>query len=79
MSFPGVWYVSQRNAWSRNIPAAISSYSTLVAEVSYLYHKGKFTKSDKKYAQAVYELVQGITGADIVMVTLRSLKRSMRH
>lgn len=65
MSFPGVWYVSQRNAWSRNIPAAISSYSTLVAEVSYLYHKGKFTKSDKKYAQAVYELVQGITGADI--------------
>lgn len=64
-TFPGVWYVSQRNAWSRNIPAAISSYSTLVAEVSYLYHKGKFTKSDKKYAQAVYELVQGITGADI--------------
>lgn len=64
-TFPGVWYVSQRNAWPRNIPAAISSYSTLVAEVSYLYHKGKFTKSDKKYAQELYDLVQGITGADI--------------
>lgn len=65
MSFPGVWYVSQRNAWSRNIPTAISSYSTLVAEVSYLYHKGKYTKSDKKYAQELYDIVQGITGADI--------------
>lgn len=64
-TFPGVWYVSQRNAWSRNIPAAISSYSTLVAEASYLYHKGKFTKSDKKYAQELYDIVQGITGADI--------------
>lgn len=65
MSFPGVWYVSQRNAWSRNIPAAISSYSTLVAEVSHLYHKGKFTKSDKKYAQELYDIMRGITGADI--------------
>lgn len=64
-TFPGVWYVSQRNAWSRNIPAAISSYSTLVAEVSYLYHKGKHTKSDKKHAQELYDIVQGITGADI--------------
>lgn len=64
-TFPGVWYVSQRNAWSRNIPAAISSYSTLVAEVSYLYHKGKFTKSDKKYAQELYDIMRGITGADI--------------
>lgn len=64
-TFPGVWYVSQRNAWSRNIPAAISSYSTLVAEVSHLYHKGKFTKSDKKYAQELYDIMQGITGADI--------------
>lgn len=50
---------------NRGKPAAISSYSTLVAEVSYLYHKGKFTKSDKKYAQALYDLVHGITGADI--------------
>lgn len=64
-TFPGVWHVSKQNAWLRNIPSAISSYNTLVAEVSYMYHKGKYTKSDKKYAQALYDLVQGITGADI--------------
>ena len=64
-TFPGVWHVSKQNAWLRNIPAAISSYNTLVSEVSYLYHKGKYTKGDKKYAQELYDLVQGITGADI--------------
>lgn len=64
-TFPGVWHVSKQNAWLRNIPSAISSYNTLVSEVSYMYHKGKYTKSDKKYAQALYDLVQGITGADI--------------
>jgi hypothetical protein len=64
-TFPGVWHVSKQNTWGRNIPAAISSYNTLVSEVSYMYHKGKYTKSDKKYAQALYDLVQGITGADI--------------
>lgn len=64
-TFPGVWHVSKQNAWLRNIPSAISSYNTLVSEVSYMYHKGKFTKSDKKYAQELYDIVQGITGADI--------------
>ena len=64
-TFPGVWHVSKQNAWLRNIPAAITSYNTLVSEVSYMYHKGKYTKGDKKYAQALYDLVQGITGADI--------------
>lgn len=64
-TFPGVWHVSKQNTWGRNIPAAISSYNTLVSEVSYMYYKGKYTKSDKKYAQALYDLVQDITGADI--------------
>lgn len=64
-TFPGVWHVSKQNAWLRNIPSAISSYNTLVSEVSYLYHKGKHTKSDKKYAQELYDIVQSITGADI--------------
>ena len=65
VTFPGVWHVSKQNTWFRNIPAAISSYNTLVSEVSYMYHKGKYTKGDKKYAQALYDLVQGISGADI--------------
>lgn len=64
-TFPGVWHVSKQNAWLRNIPAAISSYNTLVAEVSCMYHNGKHTKGDKKYARELYDLVQGITGADI--------------
>lgn len=64
-TFPGVWHVSKQNAWLRNIPSAISSYNTLVSEVSYMYHKGKYTKGDKKYAQALYDLVQGISGEDI--------------
>lgn len=64
-TFPGVWHVSKQNAWLRNIPAAISSYNTLVAEVSCMYHNGKHTKGDKKYARELYDLVQSITGADI--------------
>ena len=65
VEFPGVWYVSKRDAWARNIPDAITSYETLVWEVSQLYSGSKYTKKDNKCAQALYDLVQSISGEDI--------------